>query len=761
MTWKRMRVAIPVVVLLIIVSLLVLTYGVVARREGRADDRASGLLVPRVKLDHGDARRRLAQQGVLIAIDPDYSCVTQGEIFAVDLEVWAGTTLVDEAIVFLDYDPTYLQVVDQGGDPAIEIAEDKSTFRSVLINTVDNSTGQITYWSSNFAGDPPVNGNFGLGRIWLKALRSTTTSTWLTFSYAGGRTTQVNRVDIDVLAGDVDGEIQIDNCSTPTPTASSTPTRTHTPTNTPTPTPTATNTATSTPTATPTTEPVLIVIDPDSVCVEEGEVFALDLAVWAGSWLVDGAGAYVDYDPIHLQVVDQSGNPSPQIAEDTSTFGTVLTNTVDSATGRITYAAATQVDHPAATGNFSIARIWLKALSNTLSTSLTFTYGGDRITKVSHLGTNVLTGDVPGEVQVGFCDGTPTPTPTQVATNTPTNTPTPTATATPFGEAYIEGSVDLQGRPAAPDVRWETELKITLLQGSTEVSTAATTTDDSGTFSAGPFAPGTYDVRVKSLHTVSNLKRNVVLSSGSNAVYLGELQEGDASDDNIVDIDDFGLLKLHFGTAADEPDFNQDSIVDIDDFGLLKMNFGEFGDVVLTSMMVQVGWTRSELAAEPVTVTLRLDPTSSSLHPGQLIEAKIGVRPEQQPLDSAQVCVQFDPMYLQVVDESGDPAVEIVGNPILSQVFSNEVNIISGTIKYAAGILAGEPTTQDFWLAKVYFKALEVTQETSVRFVDCPPFLTKVSHLGTPYSLNTVGADYVIEPYPAIYLPLIANDGQG
>ena len=109
-------------------------------------------------------------------------------------------------------------------------------------------------------------------------------------------------------------------------------------------------------------------------------------------------------------------------------------------------------------------------------------------------------------------------------------------------------------------------------------------TDAYGRFSIGGIAPGTYDVWVDHFRTLSNIRRDVVLQPGGNSVDMGELQEGDASGDNLVDIDDFGLLKRGFFTADPTVDFNQDGWVDIDDFGLLKLNFGEYGDVLVTTM---------------------------------------------------------------------------------------------------------------------------------------------------------------------------------
>ncbi|NLF31438.1 MAG: hypothetical protein GX591_11210 [Planctomycetes bacterium] len=57
---------------------------------------------------------------------------------------------------------------------------------------------------------------------------------------------------------------------------------------------------------------------------------------------------------------------------------------------------------------------------------------------------------------------------------------------------------------------------------------------------------------------------------------------GDANQDWAVDLDDFVVLKNHFGTGAgwDQGDFDFDGDVDLDDFVLLKNNFGESRDPI-------------------------------------------------------------------------------------------------------------------------------------------------------------------------------------
>lgn len=114
-------------------------------------------------------------------------------------------------------------------------------------------------------------------------------------------------------------------------------------------------------------------------------------------------------------------------------------------------------------------------------------------------------------------------------------------------------------------------------------------TDQSGVFSIGGIAIGTYDIWIDNFRTLSNMRADVVLESGITSVYMGELQEGDASGDNLIDIEDFGYLKRSFGTPSPSADFNQDGWVDIDDFALLKLNFGELGDVPVTTSKAAIG----------------------------------------------------------------------------------------------------------------------------------------------------------------------------
>jgi len=184
--------------------------------------------------------------------------------------------------------------------------------------------------------------------------------------------------------------------------------------------------------------------------------------------------------------------------------------------------------------------------------------------------TRTATSVLPTATRIATWTATATATPT---TGTPA--PTPTITSTPLaGSATLLGQIQAQGRPAPPHAQWMMSLRLTV--GGTLHTVE---TDAFGRFALSGLTPGTCEIRVKNRHTLTNALSDALLVAGENALSLGLLREGDANDDDVVDIADFSVLRSIFGTTDPRADFNQDGIVDIVDFSLLRANFGRCGPI--------------------------------------------------------------------------------------------------------------------------------------------------------------------------------------
>lgn len=156
-------------------------------------------------------------------------------------------------------------------------------------------------------------------------------------------------------------------------------------------------------------------------------------------------------------------------------------------------------------------------------------------------------------------------------------------------------SVVLQGG-SRPDAGWIIPLTVKFFTPGANVLTAtpvyqfAVTTTKSGTTAVAQVTgviAGNYDVTVVSAHTLVNVKLNVAISSSSTALNMGTLLEGNANDDNIINILDFGILAASYGKSLGiagydaRADFDRSGLVNIIDFGLLAVNYGKTAPVIV------------------------------------------------------------------------------------------------------------------------------------------------------------------------------------
>jgi murein DD-endopeptidase MepM/ murein hydrolase activator NlpD len=490
---------------------------------------------------------------------------------------------------------------------------------------------------------------------------------------------------------------------TATPTGTSMPTPTFAPTGTPTLTPTSTSTATatSTPTrtptatATPTTEPgiISIAISPAVTEVAVNTIFTLDIAVDSGAQQVDAVQAFVNFDHDFLQVVDEDGNPSSTIIGGTA-FQYEFLNEVDNTAGTIGYAAGSTSSFPS--GAFTLATIRFKATAETENTVVAFNLTSPRKTRITFGGSSLPFTPLDGSVEIA-------------------------------SGVEIAGSVTLQGRPDPPDASWSVPLTFWVYDPgqATPRYEFHPTTDDAGQLTiVDGIAPGTYDLQVKNSHTLSNRRENVALVAGPNSVNMCTLLEGDADDNDLVDVSDFSMLATCFFQPLDSQpfcpntDFNEDDIVDIVDFSLLEDNFFKRGPIIVTctgegSALSEARGILQATEQADIVIVIAISPSVTRVLANTIFALDIVVDSGSQQVDGVQAFVNFDPDFLQVVDEGGNPSSTIVGGTAFQYEFLNEVDNAVGTTNYAAGSMSSFPSGA-FILVTIRFKATAGTGNTAV-----------------------------------------------
>ncbi len=183
------------------------------------------------------------------------------------------------------------------------------------------------------------------------------------------------------------------------------------------------------------------------------------------------------------------------------------------------------------------------------------------------------------------------------------------ATQVSISDFQVTGQVALEGR-TAPNLGEQVSLFFLRRDGSTLLSPLNDedrlqpgiqyTLNDNGRFELVQIPKDTYRVFLKppshlqgqvttdSVVVGDSLKKHLTFkwSSPVSADSSNTLLAGDATDDNLINMADFGLWVRHFGTSSVEKavwsqakgaDFNQDNRVNNDDFFLFAQNFGRIG----------------------------------------------------------------------------------------------------------------------------------------------------------------------------------------
>lgn len=120
-----------------------------------------------------------------------------------------------------------------------------------------------------------------------------------------------------------------------------------------------------------------LALNPSSRLVWIEDIFTLDIVANAGTGNADTVDAYIDFDPVDLEVVDAAGTPATTIEVNTEVFDLVTFNVVDNTAGRINF-SATRLGNPPV-GPFRVATVRFKAEEAVDATSVTFVRTGARI----------------------------------------------------------------------------------------------------------------------------------------------------------------------------------------------------------------------------------------------------------------------------------------------------------------------------------------------------------------------------------------------
>lgn len=150
----------------------------------------------------------------------------------------------------------------------------------------------------------------------------------------------------------------------------------------------------------------------------------------------------------------------------------------------------------------------------------------------------------------------------------------------------ITGQIALQGRPAAPNAALQVPVTVEIYVSgrSAPLMSYTTTTDVNGQFTVSNIPIGNFNVGVKNIHTLRRVKLNQNLIAGGNNIDFGTLMEGDANNDNTVDLLDFSVLLATYNKIVGDPgydaraDYNGDDAVDLLDFSLLLPNYNTDGE---------------------------------------------------------------------------------------------------------------------------------------------------------------------------------------
>jgi hypothetical protein len=304
------------------------------------------------------------------------------------------------------------------------------------------------------------------------------------------------------------------------------------------------------------------------ITVSVGTTFTLDLLVNAGPNSIIAQQSYLTFPNALLQNINpNTGAPSTALTPDLATFNQDIQNQVCNGPGPCTFGSLTApagsiayasgvLSQPPATGDFRVARASFAANSvgdATIHWQFNPPDPANRNSKITDTNNQVVSDRTLYQDYVIH-----------------------------IVHPQFSGHVTWEGRPAQPNALQALPLTLTLTLGGNSYDFTGLTTDANGNFSVAvdSVPNGTYTWRVKGPQYLSTSGSVTLSRAPVTSVETGVQPVGDANNDNLVDISDFGILYATFQHSPIDPraDFNGDGSVDISDFSLLRLNFGRLGN---------------------------------------------------------------------------------------------------------------------------------------------------------------------------------------
>lgn len=479
--------------------------------------------------------------------------------------------------------------------------------------------------------------------------------------------------------------------------------------------------------------PPKLYLNPRSFSTMVNNIFTVDIMADTGAGPADTVDTYLDFDPDYLEVVDASGAPTTTIEPNTEVFVNTTVNSVDNTAGKIDF-STTKLDGSLG-GVFTVATIRFLAEEAVDSTELTFVYSDARESDLYQGGESLDALTKNSTISIDS------------------------------SRMVLNGHVSVERRGDQGDPRWITELyrvsEVTTT-GGIEVYEAnslsplgvfTATTNANGDFSADlvDIEPGTYDIHVKGSNTLSNRKVNVNIPA-STSVDFGTLLVGDSNGDDVVNGADVSYMVPSFLLCSDEGEFrpygdtNKDGCINGADVSGLVPNFLMSGPVLITESL-SIG----ELLPSGVQLTngakLSLSPADSSAQADDMFIMDITADTGAGSADTVDVYIDFDPSYLEVVDESGAPTTTIeLNTSVFSNATFNMVHNATGQISLSATKF-GDSLTGTFTVATVRLRAKKAISTTGVIFVRSGARVSDLYQSGNPLNAElTNGAVTVTCP---------------